>query len=58
MIQNSKLKTSLDINLHNIKIVKLSIDYISSPLTHIFNLCINECIFPQKNEKFINKTHI
>ena len=30
------------------KIVKISIDYISSPLTHIFNLCISEGIFPQK----------
>ena len=40
------------------KIVKISIDYISSPLTHIFNLCISEGIFPQKNEKFHNKTHI
>ena len=37
------------------KIVKISIDYISSPLTHIFNLCISERIFPQKMKNSIIK---
>ena len=37
------------------KIVKISIDYISSPLTHIFNLCISEGIFPQKMKNSIIK---
>ena len=55
IIKNSKLKTSLDINLINMKIVKISIDYISSPLTHIFNLCISEGIFPQKMKNSIIK---
>ena len=37
------------------KIVKISIDYISSPLTHIFNVCISEGIFPQKMKNSIIK---
>ena len=37
------------------KIVKISIDYISSPLTYIFNLCISEYLQKMKNSIIIYK---
>ena len=37
LITNFKSKTSLDNNLINMKILKLSTDYKSLPLTHIVN---------------------
>ena len=40
------------------KIAIISIDYISSSLTHIFNLCISEGIFPQQIKNSIINPYI
>ena len=39
IIQNNKSKTSLDTDYLNMKLLKISKDYIYLPLSHIFNLC-------------------
>ena len=48
IIQNNKLKTSLDTDYLNMKLLKISKDYIDFPLSHIFNLCLSSGTFPLK----------
>ena len=38
IIQNNKSKTSLDTDYLNMKLLKISKDYIDFPLSHIFNV--------------------
>ena len=46
LILNLKNKPSMDINYLNAFILKLSIPYITIPLTYIYNLCITKHMFP------------
>ena len=48
IIQNNKSKTSLDTDYLNMKLLKISKDYIDLPLSHIFNLCLSSGTFPLK----------
>ena len=48
IIQNNKSKTSLDTDYLNMKLLKISKDYIDFPLSHISNLCVSSGTFPLK----------
>ena len=48
IIQNNKSKTSLDTDYLNMKLLKISKDYIDFPLSHIFNLCLSSGTLPLK----------
>ena len=48
IIQNNKSNTSLDTDYLNMKLLKISKDYIVFPLSHIFNLCLSSGHFPLK----------
>ena len=48
IIQNNKSKTSLDTDYLNIKLLKISKDYIDLPLNHILNLYLSSGTFPLK----------
>ena len=46
--QNNKSKTSLDTDYINMKLLKISKDYIDIPLSHICNLCLSSGTFHLK----------
>ena len=53
IISSNKSKTSTDIDNLNMKILKITKDYIGAPLSNIFNLCISSKTFPEKLKTLI-----
>ena len=56
IISSNKSKTSTESENLNMKILKITKDFIESPLSHIFNLCISSGTFPVKLKTSIIST--